>query len=54
MYRELAPVFRDMLKDFHVKLTFEAYAPLIPNFFSGGGGSPPFAMRAPGQPLPIC
>ena len=30
IYRELAPVFRDMLKDFQVRLTFESYCPLLP------------------------
>jgi len=28
-YRNLAPLFRDALKDFHVKLTFESYAPIM-------------------------
>jgi len=27
-YRELTPIFRDMLKDFHVRLIFECFAPL--------------------------
>ena len=29
IYRELGPVFRDMLKDFQLKLTFESYCPLV-------------------------
>jgi hypothetical protein len=33
IYRELAPVFRDMLKGFQLRLTFEAYGSLAP--FSG-------------------
>lgn len=36
IYRELAPVFRDLLKDFQARLTFESYCPLIPS-----SGSPP-------------
>ncbi len=28
VYREMAPLFRDILQDFHVKLVFEAYCPL--------------------------
>ncbi|MCX7805948.1 MAG: hypothetical protein N3A38_12265, partial [Planctomycetota bacterium] len=35
IYRELGPVFRDILKDFRVRLTFESYCPLLPL-----GGSP--------------
>jgi hypothetical protein len=35
IHRELGPVFRDVLKDFQVKLTFESYCPLLPL-----GGSP--------------
>lgn len=27
-YRELAPVLRDILKDFHVRLTFDSYSPV--------------------------
>ncbi len=29
MYRELGPVFRDMLKGFQVRFTFESYAPVL-------------------------
>ena len=32
LYRELGPVFRDMLKDFQVRLRFESYAPLESRF----------------------
>lgn len=28
IYRDLKPIFQDMMKDFRVKLTFESYAPL--------------------------
>jgi hypothetical protein len=35
IYRELGPVFRDMMKDFRVRLTFESYCPILPL-----GGSP--------------
>jgi hypothetical protein len=28
-YRDLAPLFRDALKDFHVRFTFESYAPIL-------------------------
>ena len=35
-YRELAPVFRDMLKDFQVRLRFESYAPLDSRFATRG------------------
>ncbi len=35
VYRELGPLFREMLGDFKVRLTFETYCPLIPS-----GGSP--------------
>lgn len=29
IYRDLGPVFRDMLKDFRVRFTFESYAPIL-------------------------
>jgi hypothetical protein len=32
LYRELGPVFRDMLRDFQVRLRFESYAPLDSRF----------------------
>jgi hypothetical protein len=32
LYRELGPVFRDMLKDFQVRLRFESYAPVHTRF----------------------
>lgn len=31
LFRELAPIMRDLLSDFQVKLTFEAYCPLVPH-----------------------
>ena len=36
VFRELGPVFRDLLEDFQVKLTFESYCPLLPLGGSAG------------------
>ncbi len=36
VYRDIGPVFQDLMKDFMVKLTIDAYCPLVPS-----SGSPP-------------
>ncbi|MBM4031293.1 MAG: hypothetical protein FJ291_05845 [Planctomycetes bacterium] len=36
VFRELGPVFREMLGDFKIRLTFETYGPLIPSHGSPG------------------
>ncbi len=37
IYRELSPIFRDVLKDFRIKLVFEAYCPLTKVWFGYRG-----------------
>jgi hypothetical protein len=44
LYRELGPVFRGMLKDFQVRLRFEAYAPLESRFATRGRQAAPKAL----------
>jgi hypothetical protein len=40
VYRDIAPVLTDMLKDFRLRLTFESYAPVSSHVRVRGAGSP--------------